>query len=150
MTKIELFEDIINERNFGILKELNISSALFRSYEETRYLGLDFITFMDIIWEDDFKVLAQNLKDFEIDKIILRLPKHMTGDVGIRGNISLDFKKQLETKGYEVILWDERLSSKAATNVLIQGNVSRKNRKKIIDQIAAVIILQGYLDSLKK
>ena len=69
MTKIELFEDIINERNFGILKELNISSALFRSYEETRYLGLDFITFMDIIWEDDFKVIAQNLKDFEIDAI---------------------------------------------------------------------------------
>lgn len=108
------------------------------------------IFFNENDYNQALNLVLKTLKDFEIDKIILGLPKHMTGDVGIRGNISLDFKKQLETKGYEVILWDERLSSKAATNVLIQGNVSRKNRKKIIDQIAAVIILQGYLDSLKK
>lgn len=95
-------------------------------------------------------LVLKTLKDFDIEKIVLGLPKHMTGEVGIRGNISLDFKKQLETEGFEVILWDERLSSKTATNVLIQGNVSRKNRKKVIDQIAAVIILQGYLDSLNK
>ena len=108
------------------------------------------IFFNENDYNQALNLVLKTLKDFEIDKIILGLPKHMTGDVGVRGNISLDFKKQLETKGYEVILWDERLSSKAATNVLIQGNVSRKNRKKIIDQIAAVIILQGYLDSLKK
>ncbi|NLC54624.1 MAG: Holliday junction resolvase RuvX [Erysipelothrix sp.] len=87
------------------------------------------------------------LEDFDVEKIVLGLPKHMSGEVGIRGNISLDFKVELEALGYQVILWDERLSSKAATNALIQGNVSRKNRKKVIDQVAAVIILQGYLDS---
>ena len=108
------------------------------------------IFFNENDYNQALNLILKTLKDFEIDKIILGLPKHMTGDVGIRGNISLDFKKQLETKGYEVILWDERLSSKAATNVLIQGNVSRKNRKKIIDQIAAVIILQGYLEKIKK
>ena len=92
------------------------------------------------------KVL-QTLAQFDVEKIVLGLPKHMTGEVGIRGNISLDFKDQLESHGYTVVLWDERLSSKAATTALIQGNVSRKNRKKVIDQVAAVIILQGYLDS---
>lgn len=93
-------------------------------------------------------LLLEELEMFDVEKIVLGLPKHMTGEVGIRGELSLDFQKQLQAKGFQVVLWDERLSSKAATKALIQGNVSRKNRKKLIDQIAAVIILQGYLDSL--
>ena len=99
-------------------------------------------------YDQAIHLVIEELEDFEVDKIVLGLPKHMTGEVGIRGQISLDFKEKLEENGFDVILWDERLSSKAATNVLIQGNVSRKNRKKVIDQVAAVIILQGYLDSL--
>lgn len=99
-------------------------------------------------YDQALSLVLLELEDFEVEKIVLGLPKHMTGEVGIRGQLSLDFKEKLETKGYKVILWDERLSSQAATKALIQGNVSRKNRKKIIDQIAAVIILQGYLDSL--
>ena len=91
---------------------------------------------------------VEELSQFNVEKIILGLPKHMSGEVGIRGEISLDFKKALEKAGFEVVLWDERLSSKAATSVLIEGNVSRKKRKTLIDQVAAVIILQGYLDSL--
>ena len=99
-------------------------------------------------YDQAIHLVIEELEDFEVDKIVLGLPKHMTGEVGIRGQISLDFKEKLKENGFDVILWDERLSSKAATNVLIQGNVSRKNRKKVIDQVAAVIILQGYLDSL--
>ena len=59
----------------------------------------------------------------------------------------LSFKEKLETLGIEVVLWDERLTTVAAEKILIAGNVSRKKRKKVIDQMAAVQILQSYLDS---
>lgn len=88
------------------------------------------------------------IKEFAIDTIVLGLPRHMNGDIGIRGNISLDFKEKLEAAGdVNVILWDERLTTAAAKRILISGDVSRKKRKKIIDQMAAVQILQSYLDS---
>lgn len=79
-------------------------------------------------------------------KAVLGLPKHMNGDVGIRGEISIMFKEKLETLGVEVILWDERLTTVVAERILISADVSRKKRKKVIDQMAAVQILQGYLD----
>ena len=84
-----------------------------------------------------------------ISKIVLGLPKHMNGDIGIRGEISLKFKEKLEKNidGVEVILSDERLTTKIAENSLIFADVSRKKRKKVIDKMAAVTILQGYLDS---
>ncbi len=101
--------------------------------------------------EDDYGEALDKLlvliKDNGVDKIVLGLPKHMNGDVGIRGNISIEFKEMLEkATGLEVILWDERLSTVAAKKILISGNVSRKKRKQVIDQMAAVNILQGYLD----
>lgn len=108
------------------------------------------IIFDENNYKEALNLVLKELSVFEVDKVVLGLPKHMTGEVGIRGKLSLDFKEKLEEHGYQVILWDERLSSKAATKVLIEGNVSRKNRKKVIDQVAAVIILQSYLDSLNK
>lgn len=101
--------------------------------------------------EDDYKsalsqvvALLKELKSFEV---VLGLPKHMNGDIGIRGEISLDFKSELEKHDITVHLWDERLSTKSASNVLIEADMSRKKRKEVIDQVAAVIILQSYLDS---
>lgn len=84
-----------------------------------------------------------------IHTIILGLPKHMNGDVGIRGEISIDFKSKLEKaiEGIKVILVDERLTTKVAESSLIFADVSRKKRKQVIDKMAAVTILQGYLDS---
>lgn len=84
-----------------------------------------------------------------IKKIVLGLPKHMNGDIGIRGEISIKFKEKLEKniEGVEVILSDERLTTKIAENSLIFADVSRKKRKKVIDKMAAVTILQSYLDS---
>mgnify|MGYP004446878809 FL=1 len=74
----------------------------------------------------------------------------MNGDLGIRGEISIRFKEMLEDVcDVPVILWDERLTTVAASKSLISQDVSRKNRKQIIDQQAAVVILQGYLDSKK-
>jgi len=77
----------------------------------------------------------------------LGLPKHMNGDIGIRGNISIEFKKKLEELGMTVTLWDERLTTVSAERFLIQADMSRKKRKKVIDQMAAVTILQDYLNS---
>ena len=71
----------------------------------------------------------------------------MNGDVGIRGEISIAFKKRLEEMGLEVVLRDERLTTVAANRILISADVSRKKRKQVIDQMAAVGILQNYLDS---
>ncbi|MFV0382252.1 MAG: Holliday junction resolvase RuvX [Breznakia sp.] len=90
------------------------------------------------------------LKELRSKKVILGLPKHMNGDVGIRGNLSLVFKEKLEAHDIEVVLWDERLTTLSAEKFLISADVSRKKRKKVIDQMAAVTILQDYLDSTKK
>jgi putative Holliday junction resolvase len=74
----------------------------------------------------------------------------MNGDLGERAQISIDFKKRLEEMmDVEVILEDERLTTVIATNNLIFGDVSRKKRKKVVDKMAAVEILQGYLDRIR-
>ena len=84
-----------------------------------------------------------------VKTIVLGLPKHMNGDVGIRGEICLKFKEKLEKRieGVEVVLQDERLSTKIAEQSLIFADISRKKRKQVIDKMAAVTILQTYLDS---
>lgn len=101
--------------------------------------------------EDDYELclekLQKHIKEFQIQKVVLGLPKHMNGDIGIRGEISIQFKEKLESQGLEVILWDERLTTVAATRILISADVSRKKRKQVVDQMAAVGILQNYLDS---
>lgn len=95
--------------------------------------------------------LAQLIKQYEVGHIIVGLPKHMNGTIGDNGRQCQQFAQRIEvTYGLPVHLWDERLSTRAAQNILLQGNVSRKKRKKVIDQLAATIILQGYLDSLKR
>ncbi|WP_302558582.1 Holliday junction resolvase RuvX [Holdemania filiformis] len=95
--------------------------------------------------DDDYD--AQLAKELGAVKFVLGLPKHMNGDVGIRGQISLDFKAKLEAAcGLPVILQDERLTTAAAERILISADVSRKKRKAVIDQMAAVQILQSYLD----
>ncbi len=101
--------------------------------------------------EDDYdaalKRTGELIKEYSIKRIVLGLPKHMNGDVGIRGEISIQFKDSLEEMyGIPVVLVDERLTTVAAQKMLISADVSRKKRKKVVDQVAAVQILQGYLD----
>ena len=99
---------------------------------------------------DDYdSALAQAqalIREQHADKVVLGFPRHMNGDIGVRGEISIAFKEKLESSGVEVVLWDERLTTVAASRILLQGDVSRKKRKKVIDQMAAVQILQSYLD----
>lgn len=93
--------------------------------------------------------LSEIIAEYGADKIVLGFPKNMNGTVGPRGEASQSFAKVLEnTYNVPVVLWDERLSTMAAEKMLISADVSRQKRKKVIDKMAAVMILQGYLDSL--
>jgi putative Holliday junction resolvase len=92
----------------------------------------------------EVKELVDELK---IEAIVLGFPKNMNNTIGPKGELSLKFKEELEKiVSIPIYLQDERLSTKSATDMLISGNVSRKNRKKVVDSIAATIILQTYLD----
>lgn len=88
-------------------------------------------------------------KEYEVDRIVLGFPKNMNNTIGDRAEKTLEFKEMLERRtGLSVIMWDERLTTVEAERTLIESKVRRENRKKYVDKIAAVFILQGYLDSL--
>lgn len=89
------------------------------------------------------------IEEYQVERIVLGLPKHMNNDVGERAELSIEFGKMLARRtGLEVVMWDERLTTVEAERTLIESKVKREDRKKYIDKIAAVFILQGYLDSL--
>lgn len=91
--------------------------------------------------------VKQLVLELKIDAIVLGFPKNMNNTIGPKGELSLSFKESLEKEiKIPVYLQDERLTTKSATDTLIKGNVSRKKRKKVIDSLAATIILQTYLD----
>lgn len=88
-------------------------------------------------------------EEYQVDKIVLGFPKNMNNTEGERCTKTLEFKEMLERRlGLEVILWDERLTTVAADRAMIEGGIRREDRKKYVDKLAAVFILQGYLDSL--
>lgn len=88
--------------------------------------------------------------DFNVQKIVLGLPKNMNNSIGDRGLETLEFKKKLEDNlNIEVIMQDERLTTVQATNYMLEADISRKKRKKKVDSLAANIILQTYLDTMK-
>lgn len=121
---------------------VSVSDALgmiARAYKTVRFEEEDY--------DSAYEQIVEIMEELQIHKVVLGLPKHMNGDVGIRGEISIAFKQRLEAYGAEVILWDERLTTVAAEKILIAADLSRKKRKKVIDQMAAVQILQSYLDS---
>ena len=92
-------------------------------------------------------VVRDLVKKENIDVIVLGYPKNMNNTVGIKGELSIEFKNKLENKvSVPVYLQDERLTTVIANNTLIQGDVSRKNRKKVVDSLAATIILQDFLN----
>lgn len=100
--------------------------------------------------DDEFARLQELVKQLSIEKFVVGLPKNMNGTVGPRGEICKEFAQELEKRtGLPVQMWDERLSTVAAERALLQADVSRKKRKKVIDKVAAVMILQGFLDSQK-
>ena len=93
--------------------------------------------------------IEELVREYEVDTIVLGFPKHMNNDIGERAEKSLEFAEMVKKRtGLEVVMWDERLTTASAERTLIESNVRREDRKKYIDKIAAVFILQGYLDAL--
>lgn len=86
---------------------------------------------------------------YQVEKIVLGLPKNMNNTLGDRAEKSLELKDTLERRtGLDVVMWDERLTTVSAEKVLMESGVRREHRKEYVDEIAAVFILQGYLDYL--
>ena len=93
--------------------------------------------------------IEELISEYEVERIVLGLPKHMNNDLGERAEKALAFGEMVKRRtGLEVVMWDERLTTVEAERTLIENNVRRENRKQYIDKIAAVFILQGYLDSI--
>lgn len=106
-------------------------------YDLLRYNNID----------DLLKKIDLIIKEEKIDKIVLGNPLNLNGSMSVRSYKTLEFKNMLEDKfNLEVIFQDERLSTVEAENILKSNNTSRKNRKKVIDKLAAVIILESYLN----
>ncbi|MFJ7933576.1 Holliday junction resolvase RuvX [Sporosarcina sp. NPDC096371] len=92
--------------------------------------------------------IQELVKEYSVSGFVVGYPKNMNNTVGPRGEASENYAELLkETFGVPAILWDERLTTMAAERVLIDADVSRKKRKTVIDKMAAIMILQGYLDS---
>ena len=100
----------------------------------------------------DLERLQQLVNEYEVHTIVIGLPKNMNGTIGERGEITQNFAQTVgkALPHVTIVLWDERLSTVAAQKSLIAADVSRAKRKQVIDKMAAVFILQGYLDSLPK
>lgn len=95
--------------------------------------------------------IEELVREYGAETIVLGFPKNMNNTVGERGDAAIDFRDALVRRiGIPVILWDERLTTVASERVLMESGVRRENRKKVIDQIAASFILQGYLDSRRE
>ncbi len=113
--------------------------------------GLIASTYKTIRHNEEYDRLLEEVKtlvdELRIGEIVLGFPKNMNNTIGPKGELSLEFKEKLEKiVDIPVQLQDERLTTKSATDMLIMGNVSRKDRKKVVDSVAATIILQTYLD----
>ena len=109
--------------------------------------GIETIKINEATKDFGIKRLGEIIQEHEVSKIVLGFPKNMNGTIGPRGQASQDFAVYLEKKfNLPVFLWDERLTTMAAERVLLEADVSRSKRKKVIDKMAAVMILQGFLD----
>lgn len=113
--------------------------------------GLD--TFRINEEQDDLGIdqLVKIIKDNQVGTVVIGLPKNMNNSIGFRGEASIKYKEKLQESipSIDIVMWDERLSTMAAERSLLEADVSRQKRKKVIDKMAAVFILQGYLDSIQ-
>ena len=109
--------------------------------------GLETIKINEERGQFGFDRISELVKQYDVDKIVVGLPKNMNGTIGPRGEACQQFAENLrELLQLDVVMWDERLSTMAAERLLISADVSRKKRKQVIDKMAAVVILQGFLD----
>jgi putative Holliday junction resolvase len=115
--------------------------------DETEVLASAFSTYQRQSQDQDFQYFRELVESEAIAKIVLGLPQNMDGSLGPKAQESIEFKDALsQWLDIPIDLFDERLTTQEAERVLVQGDVSRKKRKGLRDQLAAVLILQGYLD----
>lgn len=108
-------------------------------------------TIMRASRDKDTEELKGIIREFEIESIVVGLPVNMDGTFGPQSQLVLKFIETVKAEtGLPVEPWDERLSTIAVTKVLIEGDISRKKRKEVVDKMAASYILQGYLDSKRR
>ncbi len=94
--------------------------------------------------------IEELIVEYGVEEIVLGFPKNMNDTIGERAELSLEFQDKLERRtGLPVIMWDERLTTVAADKAMMEAGIRRENRKEYVDKIAAVFILQGYLDRRK-
>ncbi len=113
---------------------------------------------IEIIRRKDENKLRQTLariealiEEYEVEEIVLGLPKNMNNTLGERAELSFVFQEKLERRtGLPVVMWDERLTTVAADRAMMEAGIRREDRRDHVDKIAACFILQGYLDSCKK
>jgi RNAse H-fold protein YqgF len=99
----------------------------------------------------EIEELRELIQEYEISEIVIGYPRNMNGTLGPRCEMTDEFATLLRQEfGLPVVLWDERLSTVAAQRTLLEADVSRSKRKQVIDKMAAVFILQGYLDRRQK
>ncbi|ARF15559.1 Holliday junction resolvase RuvX [Sporosarcina ureae] len=112
--------------------------------------GIETIKIDEAVGSFGMKRVKQLTEEYDVTEFVVGYPKNMNNTIGPRGEASEQYAEKLREKfGLPVVLWDERLTTMAAERVLIEADVSRKKRKSVIDKMAAVMILQGYLDSQK-
>lgn len=93
--------------------------------------------------------IEEIIKEYQVEKVVVGFPKNMNNTIGDRAEKSIEFGQMIERRtGLPIVMWDERLTTVSANQVLMENNVRRENRKEYVDKVAAVIILQGYLDML--
>lgn len=91
--------------------------------------------------------IEELIVEYEVEEIVLGLPKNMNATEGVRVELTKEFQEKLERRtGLPVALWDERLTTVAADKAMMEAGIRRENRKDYVDMIAATLILQGYLD----
>ena len=116
--------------------------------DETGVIAQGLRTIQRQSWQKDLAALAEAVTAYDVSKIVIGNPINMDGTGGPRSDKIGEFARRLaEATTVPIALWDERLSSVSAEQVLIQGGMQRGKRKQLIDKLAAVIILQNYLDS---
>jgi len=128
----------LGDKTLGIATS-DTSQTIASAYETIRFQNNDF--------ENALDKLKEVVLELNPEKIILGLPKNMDGSIGFQAQKVLDFKNKIEEEiKIEVVLIDERLTSKMADSLMINASLSRKKRKSKIDKVAATLILQSYLD----
>ncbi|MBM4273250.1 MAG: Holliday junction resolvase RuvX [Deltaproteobacteria bacterium] len=101
--------------------------------------------------ESDLARLQEMIRDYRVVKIVVGVPRHMDGRPGKQAPEILDLAQALgKALAAEVVAWDERLTTREAERVLLQADLSRRRRRQVVDQVAAALILQGYLDSQRQ